>query len=332
MLAETKEKVDREEEGHEGLTRRKLLVGAGSLAVGAVTSAGVLGINPGTALSKEDVTIVVNDKPLSGVPATVVKGVTTAPVRPVAESLGAQVEWIKESKTVKITSKAAGTAPIANQVPEWPWPYKKLDPEVVRKLGYENYFKGGCMFGTASALLLTLSKEVGFPYTTIPIDIYKYGAGGAAGWGTLCGSLNGASQVINMITKDFSKVINELIGWYTEFPFPSAKHESYCKIKNQITTVAKSPLCHASITKWARAAGAKVKGADKDDRCAKVSGDVAARTVELLNSLVDGKFIAAYKASDEFAHCLKCHDGGQFGPDQLGKMNCTSCHDDHTKK
>ncbi len=314
-----------EPEKEDCLTRRKLLVGAGALAVGAVTSAGVLGVNPATALSKEDVKIVVNGKTLTGLPANIVKGVTMAPVRPVAESLGASVAWDKSSKSVIITGTAGAMA-----MPEWPWPYKKLDPNVVRKIGYDYYFKGGCCYGAAAALLLPLRDTVGFPYTTIPIDMFRYGAGGGASWGTLCGALNGAGAVINMVTKDFAKVFGELMGWYTEFPFPSKDHEAYCKFKDQKQVVVKSPLCHVSVTLWGKAAGAKVNSAEKKDRCGKVTGDTAAKAVELLNALFDGNFLAKFKPSEEYAHCMGCHEGANsLLDDQQGKMNCTSCHTGH---
>ncbi|KKM09295.1 split soret cytochrome c precursor [Clostridiales bacterium PH28_bin88] len=241
--------------------------------------------------------------------------------------MGAEVVWDKAAKTVNITGKAAGSL----SVPAWPWPYKKLDPKVVKKRGYELYFKGGCMYGAAAAILFTLQEEVGFPYTTIPGDMFKYGAGGAVSWGTLCGALNGAGAMLNLVNKDYSKVLNELIGWYTEYPFPSKDHEDYCKFKNQVTTVAKSPLCHASVSLWVNAAGAKVNSDEKKDRCGKLTGDTAAKAVELLNALVDGNFIAAYKVSTEFEHCMTCH--WEKGMDnEQGKMNCVSCHDDHTKK
>ncbi len=29
------------------------------------------------------------------------------------------------------------------EAPSWPWPYKKLDPEAARKVGYELYYQGG---------------------------------------------------------------------------------------------------------------------------------------------------------------------------------------------
>lgn len=142
------------------------------------------------------------------------------------------------------------------------------------------------MYGAAYALLEVLKEEPNSPYASIPVDMFKYGAGGAYSWGTLCGALNGALAVINLATDKHPEVGNELIGWYTFFPFPSDKHEAYCKIPKQVTTVTKSPLCHASVSIWCAAAGAKVNSEEKKDRCAKLTGDTAAHAAELLIKLL----------------------------------------------
>lgn len=225
------------------------------------------------------------------------------------------------------TAKAAGAAPAL------PWKYNKLDVDVVRKRGFENYKVAGCMYAAASALLTTLIETSGSPWDTIPNDMFKYGAAGAYSWGTLCGALNGSLAVINLASAKHEAVGNELIGWYTKFPFPSNKHEAYCHFKNQVTTVADSPLCHISVSKWAVKAGARIHEAQKKDRCAKVTGDTAARAAELLNQALEGKITLAYKVPQEFSHCMSCHQSAKSLLDnEQGKMNCMLCHDDHTKK
>ncbi|WP_040378578.1 C-GCAxxG-C-C family protein [Dethiobacter alkaliphilus] len=214
-----------------------------------------------------------------------------------------------------------------------PWTYKKLDVEKVRKRGYEGYFEGGCCYAAATALLETLREDNGSPWDTIPQDMFRYGAGGAYSWGTLCGALNGSLAVINLARENHPELGNELVGWYTEFPFPTDKHESYCNIPDQITTVAKSPLCHISVSTWANAAGATVNSDEKADRCAKLSGDTAAYAAQLLNDALENNFAPAFTVSDEYSHCMDCHTGKDSVFDnQQGKMSCTSCHDDHTKE
>lgn len=169
-------------------------------------------------------------------------------------------------------------------VPSLPWPYKKLDPEKVRRKGYELCLENdNCMYGSAAALLLTLQEEVGFPYTLIPVDMFRYGAGGGAGWGTLCGALNGCGVVMNLVSKDYFKLFHELIDWFTKFDFPSDRHEEYCKFKNQVRTVSGSPLCSVSLFNWGMRSKEPIRGEAQRDRCSKLVGDTAAKAVEILN-------------------------------------------------
>ena len=228
-------------------------------------------------------------------------------------------------------AKTSGTA--KGKTTAVPWTYKKLDVEMIRKRGYENYKKGGCIYAAGNALLETLQETVGGPWNNLPKEMFMYGAGGAYSWGTLCGALNGALLILNLAAKDHADLGNELMGWYTEFPFPSDKHEGYCEIKNQITTVANSPLCHVSVSTWANAANARINEKAKKERCAKLSGDTAARAAELLNAALEQKFAPAFKVSNDYSHCMACHQGEKSLLDnEQGKMNCIDCHDDHTKK
>lgn len=315
------------------LSRRKFIIGTigtGALAAGAAATGSILGGGRNLAAAAEPVKVLVNGAEVAGpVPARIEKNVTIAPVRSVAEAMGARVDWEGKTRTVNINT---GAKPAVTAAPAWPWPYQKLDPQVIKKRGYEGYYQGGCMYGAALAIIGELQKEVGSPFTAIPIDMFRYGEGGTAGWGTLCGALNGASAAINIVCgKDsYAKLINELLGWYSEFPFPSKDHDTYAKFQNQPQNVANSPLCHVSVTLWCKTAGKKVSDPERLDRCAKLTGDVAAKAVEFLNAQADGKFVPAYQPSELFAGCMGCH----WGKDSMlnnvqGKMNCVSCHEPH---
>lgn len=223
--------------------------------------------------------------------------------------------------------KVAQAAP----APVIPWPYKILDPEVVRKRAYQNYFTGGCCYASAKALLDTLIEQVGAPWDTIPADMFKYGKGGALSWGTLCGALNGSLYIINLATGNaVDNIGNDLIGWYTTNPFPSTLMDSYAKFKKQRQTVANSPLCHQSVSIWCFTTHNEVNGDEKKDRCAKVAGDTAAKAVALLNSWYSsGAYTSTFQASAEYAGCMTCHTGPTSTYDnEQGKMNCVKCHDD----
>jgi len=227
-----------------------------------------------------------------------------------------------------------------------PWPYTKLDVEMARKLGHLGYYKNECSAGTFYGILWPLKEKIGHPYDTFPIEppnIMSFGAGGVAGWATLCGALNGACAAINLVSKNPKPIINELFGWYEEESFPSdqsneyaSKHqflvEKYKSDKVLAKSIAKSPLCHASVTDWCKASGHASGSKERSERCARLAGDVAAHAVELLNLDADGKFKSTYAFSEEVAGCRKCHFKGKdcgAGQNTRGKMDCLQCHEAH---
>lgn len=323
-------------EEKKGLSRRKFIAGAGALAAGAAVSGALLGLGSQSfASSDAPVRVMVNGKELAG---KILSGRAYAPVRQFAECLGATVGWEATSRTVTVKlGAAAGAQPAtaaetAAAAPKFPWPYKKLDPEVVRRKGYDGYYEGACCYGAVKAIITELQNVVGYPYTIFPIDMFKYGEGGVVGWASLCGALNGASAVINLVGgEDFKTLVDELVGWYTQNPFPSDKHDKYSKYPGQVQSISGSPLCHVSVTNWCKASGYKAFSKERSERCAKLTGDVAARAVELLNTWADGKFVAAFKLPTEVETCRGCHDKGSKLENTRGKMNCVQCHEPHLK-
>ncbi|WP_143288687.1 C-GCAxxG-C-C family protein [Calderihabitans maritimus] len=223
------------------------------------------------------------------------------------------------------------------EFPPTPWPYKKLDPEVVRKAGFEAYKRDlHCMAGSFAAIIETLAKEVGYPYDAIPPveQLAYYGAGGVMGWATLCGAANGSCMAINLILgKDHEKLgvaINELLGYYSTTPLPTANSNKFGDMGEQAQSVAGNPLCHVSVTNWCKASGKKSFSPERAERCAKLAGDIAAKAVELLNQIiVEGSFTPVYKAPEAITDCGSCHTKGGVLENSRGKMDCLTCHDDH---
>jgi hypothetical protein len=227
---------------------------------------------------------------------------------------------------------------------EWPWPYKKIDPEVARKKGHAGYYEGACCYGAFAGIIETLKEEIGGPYTTLPTEMMKYGEGGIVGWSTVCGAPNGAAAALTLIAgEDYGPLVDELMGWYTKFEFPSDKSNKYAKNHEFLVdkyktdkvlaqSVADSPLCHASVTNWCKASGYASGASERSERCARLTGDVAAKAVELLNELHDtGKITAAYAPSEATEDCRSCHHKGDnydMGQFTRGKMDCEPCHDD----
>jgi hypothetical protein len=234
---------------------------------------------------------------------------------------------------------------VTKETPLHPWPYPRIDVEVVRRLGHARYYDNDCSYGAFASIIETMRELVGFPYTQIPTDMMGFGAGGVSGWGTTCGALIGAAAAINLMTghEVARKLVDQLLTWYSYEPFPSqvsnqyaVNHEflvkDYKSDKELVRSVSNSPLCHISVTNWCTESGFASGSKERSERCGRLTGDVAAKAVELLNANRDGTFEAVFRLSDETTSCMTCHKKGesfQAGQFTQGKMECLDCHDPH---
>jgi len=249
----------------------------------------------------------------------------------VAAGVGVGAVGLNTSQNAEAGDEAA--------VQPWPWPYQELDVELVRKRGHQCYYQGGCMYGSSGGLLSVLREQIGAPYTGFPHDMMRYGGGGIAGWGTVCGSLNGACAMITLIAgKSYGKITNELMAWYTTTPFPSDEANSYAAKHEYLvneyktdavlpTTISNSPLCHVSVNTWCRETGFASGSKQRAERCARLTGDVAARAVELLNLHVRGELVTGQFEKSECSGCHFMGENYESGQFIIGKgNNCTDCH------
>ncbi|MEX1139136.1 MAG: C-GCAxxG-C-C family (seleno)protein [Bacteroidota bacterium] len=220
----------------------------------------------------------------------------------------------------------------------WPWPYAALDIEKVRKTGHDAYWSGkGCSYGAFHALVTELRTVVGDPYNDLPTELMIYGHGGTVGWGTLCGALNGASALISLVcTKERADIIvNEILGLYTGTLFPTDISNQYgldsAYADNRYTqTLAQnscgSVLCHVSVTEWCKVAATAVGDLKRKERCARLTGDVAAMAASLLNNEFQGTFATQYASPESVAICGTCHGATGTIPRTAVKMECVQCH------
>ncbi|MBL8144004.1 MAG: C_GCAxxG_C_C family protein [Acidobacteria bacterium] len=243
---------------------------------------------------------------------------------------------------------AAGAAQEARQEPitvkaiqdyKWPWPYTPLDPEDIRKRGHKFYYDGGCGYGAFNALVSALGEKFGEPYTLMPPQMLYFGGGGGAGWGTLCGALNGAAAAISLVVdrSSASSIVSELFGWYTNALFPSNISNDYAtqhvflvnrNDKALVQTKSSTPLCHGSVSKWCTEAKLKSSAPERAERCARLTGDTVARAVEMLNAFAAGSFKASFVANQAVSECMTCHDATYGHVISTVKMDCRQCHND----
>jgi len=217
-----------------------------------------------------------------------------------------------------------------------PWDYKKLDSDIVAVRANKGYHKNGCMYATFEAIIGTLGDKFGSPYSTFPFDMMKYGAGGIAGWGTLCGTLNGAAAAIGLLSKTPKKLIDELYRWHEMTSLPNIdlsilvdKEAIYPSPKKVTSTVSDSVLCHVVIAKWLKESGNRLDSPQRKQRCSQTAASVAKKTVELLNAELNGTFKTEYPFSKKTKSCLMCHAGvTSIKSNSTGKMQCITCHTD----
>ncbi len=217
----------------------------------------------------------------------------------------------------------------------WPYPYATIDPEVARIKAHTLYWNDmDCSSGVFGGLVECLKEGVGDPWNTFPIEVMLYGRGGGVGWGTTCGTLNGAAALVSLVTDKASSgaLINEVWGWYTteNLPTNNANSATYEEIKysgEMPQNISGSSLCHSSVSQWCMVANKKVGDIERKERCARIAGDIAARTAEVLNAHFASSFVGTFKDPDGNATCLACH-GSAMNNNVMTHMECASCHTD----
>ncbi|UCC84258.1 MAG: C_GCAxxG_C_C family protein [Gemmatimonadota bacterium] len=232
------------------------------------------------------------------------------------------VNWVSKTDT-KGAPSARGSG---DRAIHEPLPYVKLDPEHVGELGYRYFYQGDCMYGVFGAIVDALAEEVGEPFASYPTTVTRYGAAGVMGWGTLCGSANGAAMAIYLVSKDPAPAINEVFAFYEREALPNfLPVEARFQVPG---SVAGSTLCHVSISKWCDFSGYDAYSAERADRCAQVAASLAKHTVEVLNAQLDGSFTAIHRPGAAELVCLGCHGRDSALQNMRGMMYCATCHTD----
>jgi Putative redox-active protein (C_GCAxxG_C_C)/FlgD Ig-like domain len=226
----------------------------------------------------------------------------------------------------------AGSKIMANSNTAWPYPYATIDPEVARVKAHTLYYGGkDCCSGVFGGLVECLKDSVGDPWTNFPIEIMLFGRGGGVGWGSICGALNGAAAMVSLVTEKgpSGALINEIWGWSTTANLPSdaANAATYETVNYEGVlpqNISGSPLCHASVSQWCHIADKKVHDIERKERCARLAGDLAAKTAEVLNAHFASTFAATFSDPESNATCMGCH-GAAFD-NVMTHMECAPCH------
>lgn len=229
-----------------------------------------------------------------------------------------------------VTGQArAGAEKIApNGALSYPWPYQKLDPVACAERSYQAFYEENrhCMYGSFKGIVGSYAELKGAPYTEFPYKMMTIGGGGGGDWATLCGALNGAMLAVSLLSKNPKPVVDELFSWYQEERLPDYRPAGAKEAV--VTSVSKSPLCHASVSRWCKVAKVKAFSDAREERCAQLTAAVAKKTVELLNAQHEGVLKAAYPLPAHVEKCRSCHDKKSPLENTRGKMECGPCHSD----
>ncbi len=216
-----------------------------------------------------------------------------------------------------------------------PWGYEILDSEEVAVRAYDAYAgfetMKGCAYAAFDSIVNQLKKQIGYPFTDIPTEMCAYGKSGIVGWGHICGALNGAFAAMNLVVGpygDLDALISEMISWYSNEALPT-----YQPVEPRLdvvipATVAKSALCHTSVTIWCRATGYKAHSPERKERCARLTAQVAKKAVAILNAYHSSDFQPSYGLPESVEECGVCH-GRDAMDDVKARMDCLLCHDKH---
>ena len=248
-------------------------------------------------------------------------------------------------------------AAAAGTVIPWAYPTDPADqpnPEAVARRAWETYFKSGCAEAVWGSCVTTLAEIPGAnqaDWASLPANMFRFGGGGIAGWGTICGTLNGAAAFISMAVgpnvvdgksgwTHRNNLINGVFQYYATTPLPTnntykssqgalgslgAWTPATTPISNAPTSTADSPLCHSSLVQWTETTGNNDASPAQRDRCGKACFDVAFKTISMLNTYHELNSAPSVALDPSVAACGACHK------EYTGvKMACGSCHDNTT--
>lgn len=209
------------------------------------------------------------------------------------------------------------------------WNYVTLNPAVSAQLAYGFYKEGSCMYATVKSIISQLSEKIGEPFTSFPIHLFKYGHGGIGGYGTVCGTLNGAGALIGLLVNDKSiqnKMIADIFRWYEQESLPAFSPKEPNSELIIAKSISNSVLCHASSTNWCKTTGFKVDSKERKERCSRMAGDVAYKITTALNDIYNNTYIADTIDNNDVNTCLACHGSKGKVNNASVKMDCNSCH------
>lgn len=225
----------------------------------------------------------------------------------------------------------AGNQPekLEYQPDESAWKYVRLDPVITAGLAYNYYSEGSCMYATVKSIVSQLAENMGEPYASFPVHLFKYGHGGVGGYGSVCGTLNGAAALIGLFISDKNiqdKMIADVFRWYEKEPLPLFSPNSPAYNYVPLKSISNSVLCHASNTNWCKTTGLKVDSKERKERCRRMTADVSMKLTTSLNEIFTNTYLTNIQPDETVNTCVACHGNEGKVNNTAVKMSCNPCH------
>ncbi|HJA79756.1 C-GCAxxG-C-C family protein [uncultured Desulfovibrio sp.] len=215
------------------------------------------------------------------------------------------------------------------------WKPHKLDPKECAAVAYEGYWHKGyaCGYGSFYSIVGLLAEKYGAPYNQFPFTMLEANKGGISDWGTICGALYGAAAAYALFwgRDERTPMVNELYRWYEKTKLPIYQPGDAAQgVKGELPqSASQSVLCHISVSKWCFANKIEATSKKRNERCGRLTADVAAKAVEIYNAKIDqGKnFKGTFAKQEAVETCGACHQTkGNEANWAKGVMDCTPCH------
>lgn len=224
---------------------------------------------------------------------------------------------------------AAGPSKIDFSSPGAIRKYARLDPVLTAELAYESYSEGSCMYATVKSIISQLAEKDRETYSSFPVHMFKYGHGGIGGYGSVCGSLNGAAAVIGLLIADKTvqdRMITDIFQWYEKESFPGFTPVNTEYDFTLPKSIPNSVLCHASNTNWCNDSGFNISSKERKERCRRLTADVAQKLAIALNAIHSNEYITNIHTDEASGTCLACHGKDGKIKNSSVNMSCKSCH------
>ncbi len=156
-----------------------------------------------------------------------------------------------------------------------------LKVEDLQKLGevaYKGYWERDCEYGVIKAFTEVAGLDISFDEVIenkmkIPVK-----------WHSICGALTGAFVVfaVSLPEEEIESAVRELVEFHNNSSLPIfSGNGSFIP-----SASPDSVLCRDSIMNWAKKTGIPPRSAERRERCARITADVAIKAAEIVNKKV----------------------------------------------